>query len=300
MEAVASEPIILTFEESNIDERIISLLRPDEFFIEHAQMLKFYNRFERIRMQGRRIRTTSLAMLGVTGSGKTTLVTSYIKDMRLTPRRCDGVIERPAEIVPLPAATSPNAFFDRILEKYNEPIKQRESTSDKQNRVFTLLKKARTQLLFIDEIHNVLGYGGDRSQEFILNTLKDVANHCEIPFVLLGTEKTVDVFNREDVGEVKNRFPIHWLTPFEKATGKDFREFVAGFEANLPLKKSSDIASNKKMLAEIYKRTNGLVVDISVLMRGAAVAALESKSEKIRLKEISEGWALVKDGMVIR
>ncbi len=277
--------------------RISSLKKPDNFFVEHKHMHEFYEMFDAIRLQGRRIRTTSMTVVAPSGGGKTTNAEAYIERRGLLSVRVGGVITRPAVVVHMPAATRPAAYSERILKTYKEPRPERGTTSQKQHRVFDVLEKAKTQLVFIDEIHHVLGYGGTSSQELMLNVLKDVANECQIPFILMGTERAREVISLNE--EVKVRFPIFELNPFPEIT-RDFREFLAGFESMLPLKKASDIANNKKAVTEIYNFTEGLIVNVSALIRGAAITSIRSGSERIGLKEINEGKRLVEKNLVLK
>ncbi|MBU2560176.1 TniB family NTP-binding protein, partial [archaeon] len=205
-------------------------------------------------------------------------------------------IEWAIVIVRMPAASRPAALFERILLVLNENQADKGTTSQKMDRVVSTLNKSGTQLVFIDEVHNVLGSGGDRTQDFMLNVFKDLANECKIPFILMGTKKAKELLARNE--EVSRRFPLVELKPFKGIT-KDFREFMAGFEKMLPLKKESNLASNKAAMTEILRFSKGLVADISAVIRASAIVAIESGTEKITLKEIKKGEKLIEDRLVL-
>lgn len=283
--------------DSMTDEmRIQYLLDKESFFVEHLQVRQFFRRFDTIRAQGRILRTTSLAMIGGSGSGKSTMAEAYAHCNGNDPKFHAEFVEWPIVIVRMPAASRPAALFERVLIVLNENQVDKGTTSQKMDRVVGTLNKSKTQLVFIDEVHNVMGCGGDRTQDFMLTVLKDLANECKIPFVLMGTEELEKLLARNE--EVSRRFPVVELKAFKGIT-KDFREFLAGFESMLPLRKSSDLASNNDAMTEILKFSEGLVADISAVIRAAAVAAIESGTEKITLKEIKKGEELIKDRVVL-
>jgi hypothetical protein len=65
-----------------------------------------------------------------------------------------------------------------------------------------------------------------------------------------------------------------------------FARFVATFEATLPLKKASNLYSNKKLLAQLYEASNGAIGETLDILESAAIVAIRNKNEKITINEL--------------
>jgi GTPase SAR1 family protein len=276
------------------EKRIDYLRTSDSFFVFHPQIEEIFDVYDAVRKQRKRSRTTGLTLIGDSGSGKTTMTKAYIRERGHAKVFHADFIERPVDIVRMPPATRPTAFFERILRTYEES--ENGTIPQKEHRVFNTLEVSKTQLLFIDEIHNVLNSGGHNTQEFMLKVLKDVANECKIPFILMGTEEALEVLKLN--AEVKRRFPPLILKNFEEVN-REFQELLAGFEERLPLRKSSSLASNKRVTRAIFKYSKGLIVDISAIIRASAIFAIQTGSERITPTEIKGGKELLEKRLVL-
>lgn len=277
--------------EHSDEERIKFLLDREAIFVLYKQVDEIFQKFEAIKEQGKQDRTVSMTLIASSGGGKTLLAKYYIHIHKYDAIHHDNFVERPVEIVRMPSIARPAALFERILTAYNQPHPKSGTISQKEQRVFDVLDISKTKLLFIDEVHNILYYGGERTQLLMLSLLKDIANVCKIPFILMGTSDAEKVIIHNE--EVRRRFPVVKLKPLEDT--EELGAFLAGFEKRLPLRKPSNLASNADMMGKIFAYSHGLVDDISALIRVAAVIAIKSKTEQITIKEILQAEQDLKD-----
>ncbi len=268
---------------SSPDEKRIQYLRNGSLFVMHRQIAEIFERLDHLRLE-KGIGTRSMTIIGDSGMGKTALAEAYVHTRGLEPICKADFIERPAAIVHMPATSGLSAFFERILQSYKYPHPEHGTIAQKQARVFKVLKEAKTEILFLDDIDNLFIRGKDRTKNFILSTLKDTANGSEIPLVLMGSNNTLDILQTNV--EVMRRFSMVKLEPFDCVT-QDFKGFLDLFVENLPLKEPSKLSSNEEVVTEIIVYTKGIVSEISALLRSSAIAAIQSGSEKIGLGEIS-------------
>jgi len=240
-------------------------------------------------------RVTSILLVGSSNNGKTSLLEEFISrnppynflstnPEKLTKEYYDKYTAMgiPALYVLAPSEPSETRLYSNILNSINASFKERDTIARKQYLAEYYLKLLNVDMLIIDEIHNILS-GSIAKQKQLLNAIKNLSNHLKIPIVLSGTKDSLRAISTDN--QISSRFRPVYLKKWQM--DKEYISLLATFLTTLPLKKESNILTPNTAL-EILEISEGYIGDIVGLLKKAAIYAIESKSEKISLKEIKE------------
>jgi len=235
------------------------------------EILDLFEQPVRPRMEG-------MALISPTGNGKTTLIERFIKEYA----SIIGNLVR----VEIPERATLKEFYADVLAKLGNPVSTTKSTGDLRRKIIEELKTQKVKMLFVDEIHNLLDSRREHLKD-VLNGLKSLNNKAQIPIVLIGIELTSQILAKDD--QVKDRYfsfelPI-WSyqkgkTKEIKARNKPLKDLLATFEANLPLKKKSELHSDG-LVSQIHQKSQGKIGRIDWIIRRAAVKAIQDGTECI-------------------
>lgn len=118
--------------------------------------------------------------------------------------------------------------------------------------------------------------------KIIEKSFKGLANHLQIPFVLLGTPYIINVIKRDS--QFISRYPIIELNRFEY--DEYFLKLLKAFEATLPLKESSNLYK-EEISKLIYDMSKGLIDKIALILKEPAIEAIRKGTERITKKIIA-------------
>lgn len=238
-------------------------------------------------------RITSVLIVGEGNNGKSSIIGRFAD---LHPPY-DYNIERPANlpndyfdthtgtgmpILHVDAPPSPNEslLYSKILSELTAPYKESDPIAKKLQLVLYYLKLMGVEMLFIDEIHNVLS-GSVAKQKQFLNAVKNLSNSLKIPIVLAGTKAALNAINTDP--QIESRFMPMYLPRWQ--FDDDFGSLLATYQSLLPLKNNSKLL-DEEVADEILMLTDGYIGNIFELLRLAAKKAIETGSERITLLEL--------------
>lgn len=240
-------------------------------------------------------RVTSILLYGSSNNGKTTILEKYIENNppydlygsnphKDTQKHYDKhhIFGIPALYIIAPNEASESRLFSQILNSVNAVFKDKDTIARKQYLVEYYMEVLNVEMIIIDEIQGILN-GSPTKQRQVMTAIKNLSNAIKIPIVLSGTKDALRAISIDS--QTKKRFkPIH----LNKWTfNEDLISLVATLISTMPLKKESDIL-NTKAVQEILKITDGYIGDIVGLLTAASIYAINTKSEKVTLKEIKE------------
>lgn len=249
-----------------------------EKWIPYPKANKILEKLEELRVEPKRSRMPSLLLVGESHNGKTSLVKKFWRDNPPT----DGIHSAayPVFYVQAPPVPDERRFYDEIFSTLLVPFRHRDDPSQKVEMVQYYFEKIGTQVLVVDEIHNVLS-GSIAKQRAFMNALKNLGNRLMLPIVLVGTKDALMATNTDM--QISSRFrPMH--LPLWRMDG-DFVNLLASIELTLPLKNPSPLAT-KEIAPEIFNLSEGYIGEIVALVSEAAIVAIETGTEHITMKEI--------------
>jgi len=225
-----------------------------------------------------------LLVTGDPTTGKSTAITQLGRAVelayrRLRPRSDDAV---PVVYLTMPPQATPKSLSIEILKFLGAPYLTRDSQIEVTRQACHLLADLRTQLIIVDEIHNLNHH--TRAGAEASDHLKYLAENVASTFVYAGidTAKT-GLFNGIPGRQLAGRFvPIH-TRPYPYATTGDrnqWRDLVTGFDAMLQLGHHKPGALTR-LAPYLYARTPGSISSLSMLIRSAAVAVIMDGTELI-------------------
>jgi len=113
--------------------------------------------------------------------------------------------------------------------------------------------------------------------------LRYLGNELRIPLVCMGTKDAYLAIRTDP--QLENRFEPCVLPLWED--DKEFRALLQSFVSAIPLKGRSDLNSTE-IANFILKKSEGILGEISAIIRAAAKLAIRSLKEKIDLELVKE------------
>lgn len=101
-------------------------------------------------------RIPNLLIIGYSNNGKTEVLKHFMKRYQVDIDEDTALILEPVVMVSAPSKPYENSFYILLLQERCTPYVKIESTSIKRERVIRVLKKRKTRMLIIDEIHHVI------------------------------------------------------------------------------------------------------------------------------------------------
>lgn len=276
------------------EERIEYIL--EDRWINYPKAQEIVDTLEDIKSyEKNKSRVTSILLVASSNNGKTSLLEEFINrnprydyystnPEKLTKEFFDKYTATgiPALYIIAPSEPNESRLYSNILNTINANFNERHGVARKQYLVEYYLKILNVDMLIIDEIHNVLS-GSIAKQKQLMNAIKNLSNYLKIPIVLSGTKDSLRAISTDT--QISSRFRPVYLKKWEM--NKEYISLLATFLTTLPLKKESNILTPNTAM-EILEMSGGYIGDIIGLLKKAAVYAIETKSEKISLKEIQE------------
>lgn len=218
---------------------------------------------------------------GDRGTGKTSLLNNYIEQNDREYLE-DGSTRVPVFSCEVVAASTVSQFYTSVLRGLGDPYPDKGTTTTKAQRIYNLLARSKTELIIIDEFHELLNSQSKQLMTNVASAIKTMINQTKIPVVLAGTKTAKYVLDNN--GELFRRFitQVHLprFTIFSKDERNNFRKFLAMFDKALPFKKVGNFAE-EGMYERFFVASLGLPSGIRRLMTRASNLAIKDGSDSI-------------------
>jgi hypothetical protein len=228
-----------------------------------------------------------LIVTGAAGTGKTTAITQLGRNHelllrhRLGQQAADG--RMPVIYVTVPPAATPKMLASEFARFAGVPVDSRQQNqADITNAVCDVLARLRTDLVLVDEIHNLnlaTRAGADASDQ-----LKYLGERIPATFVYAGIDvEGSGLFAGTRGKQIAGRFGVIACDPFPYGTAvqrQQWQALVATLERALRLHRHQP-GQLLRLGAYLHERTDGMIGSLSHLIRGAAVEAILDGTEKI-------------------
>ncbi|WP_459814812.1 TniB family NTP-binding protein [Campylobacter concisus] len=270
----AQDALLLT------DEERIAFMLNEKWFLypiakEILKELEFHLKHpKKNRMKGRLI-------VGGTNNGKTSIINKFIRSHM--PYDDENVKITPVVAVSAPESSNPSDLYGSILHKLGVPYKNTDRATKKKEKVEGIFLLCRTNMLIIDEIHNIIVAPVQKQKAFMV-ALKNLSNELMIPIILVGTADALHAINTDS--QISNRFPPLVVPKWKY--DRAFLSLLASIEKTLPLRKQSNMATSKEISNYILDYSEGYIGEIIDLVNLAAQYAIEQKIESITMETLKK------------
>jgi len=263
-------------------ERIIFI--QEEKWVTYPSAKNVLDKLELLLHHPPKSRMPGLLIVGETNNGKTSIIKRFAKlnkDFK-DPEKFEAT-QKPVILVQAPPSPDLSYLFTNILEQFAAPFKNSDKTQKKEMMIKNYISVAGTRIIIIDEIHNILS-GATAKQKQFMNGLKNLSNDLNICIILSGIKDALHATNTDP--QINNRFKPIFLSKWK--LDRDFLSFLASLEKVIPLKKASNLHKTKELAYKIFDLSEGYIGEMVDLINTASIYSIQTKSEKITLKEIKE------------
>jgi hypothetical protein len=218
-----------------------------------------------------------LFITGSSGTGKTSLVTHYLKNVRFR----TGIIA---------IETLGDGTFDlltsSLCEKLGCEIKEDTPLQQKISIISDKLKENNIGSLIIDDFQKLLISNDGKVNSEILLLLEKIRVQANVSIVALGLPIS-KVFVKQHP-ELLRLFSFHYeLLPFSQEHLKDFKQFLQKIEKHIPCSFSPEIVGHDDVvLKKILLETEGLLSNIIPFINLAINLVLQKGKKRIDLSDL--------------
>lgn len=218
--------------------------------------------------------------------GKTTTVTQVGKLHTLRRQHQEHPAGQPGCIpvvyITVPPACGPKAMIAEFAEFFGLPMNGRISHSTLLNSVSQVMARVRTELVIVDEIHNLnVNY---RMSADASDALKQLSEKCAATFIYAGVNvESCGLLDGARGQQISSRFELHRVAPFSNRSAAHRAEWEAvllDLEETLCLTKQreGDILSHSSRL---FADSGGSIGRLADTLHLAALAAIDDHTERL-------------------
>jgi len=257
------------------ENRIEFLL--EEKWITYPNAKEILDKLNFLYKHPRKSRMPCMLIIGETNNGKTSIINKFIKDN--PPHETQEVTITPILSVVAPETGTISDFYSKILQSLCVPYRNGDKINKKRELIDHYFKICEIKILIVDEIHNIL-VGAVSKQKAFMNALKNLSTELEMPIVIAGIPDALHATNTD--AQINNRFKPVALKRWK--FDRNYLSLLASIEKILPLKKPSNIYSNKEIAEYIFDTSEGRIGEITELINLASIYAINNDIEKIDIK----------------
>ncbi|WP_164515508.1 ATP-binding protein [Microbacterium sp. 10M-3C3] len=221
---------------------------------------------------------------GVPNAGKSTAATWLAKEFELRRRRFGGIGRDaiPVMYVSVPADCTPKSLLMEFAGFIGRPVRPRTTSGELLRAIADTVAKCRTELIIIDEIHNLRQDRQGASDA--TNYLKQLSEKCGATFLYVGANVADSgLLGGDWADQVVTRFKTMPLVPstMTRQEGRDYwSALLEDLEANARLvdQEPGDILRFADVL---HEASNGRVGEVAGRIQIEAVRAMETGEERL-------------------
>lgn len=234
---------------------------------------------------------SGMALLGPGGVGKSTVLKAY---EAANPRqKVEGGIIIPVVRARISSSNSPIAMLRDIIKAISPMYLAGigKGISDHEERLSTVMKSARTEVLLIDEAQNFLGYSNTNAVTSASSALKNLMEDLGITIVVAGTEQAIKLIQADT--QMPTRIPlVVRLSPFKIETSDAFNEFrgiLTALEKSIGLPQASRL-HEVELAQRIYFACDGNFRILTSLLHNAINIAMREQGGRITREVLQKAF----------
>ena len=220
-----------------------------------------------------------LIVSGDAATGKTTSIKQLgrLHELRVRARFPAGADRIPVVYVTCPPKGSPRKLAMEFARFLGLPLRTRANVTDIADAVCQVLIDARTNLVLVDEIHN-LNHGTPAGED-LSDHLKYFTEHLPATFIYAGIDvERCGVFTGTRGRQLAGRCELICTGPFPYRD--EWAQLIAALEATLRLHRHEP-GTLPAQARYLHQRTGGMIGSLTHLIRGAAIRAILGGQEAI-------------------
>jgi hypothetical protein len=246
--------------------------------IETPSFIQIQARLAELEAHHRVIRPPNLAIVGVSGIGKTHAITDFV-DHRRPRRAADGRLKIRILHAQYPPIPESRWFAKMLLRKLGHPMGLPHGEMAIFELLVDMLEQAETRSIIIEELNQLYEWPRAQVREFY-GVARWLSNESQIPLVLSGTDEVLDLIDG-DV-QLTRRFERLQLLPW--ALDEAFSGFIRSYIQTIPLRNETQI--DRSFIEKVHQAGQGITdTTVKILQRAAKYAILDG-SEAIEHRHI--------------
>lgn len=169
-----------------------------------------------------------LFLLGESGVGKSRLL-EHFQSQHPSHELPDRTIV-PVLYSETPSDCTPKKLASQLLRALGSPIWNKGNEQELTHQLLVLLAQCRTRMVILDEVNHLVERGGAKSHYQLADWIKLTARQARIPFVLAGTERSIELLTVNE--QLRSRFRESLrIRPFGLSTLEDTKETLSALRA---------------------------------------------------------------------
>lgn len=235
----------------------------------------------------------SICLIGEAGAGKTAICE------QITSQYPSSIVHDNLAIVehkPIVSLSVPlgslKSLASKILSNLGDPNPYKGNTDQMTARIVMLLETAKTNLIILDEFHNLIA---GKNHAVIVKWVKTLINDTKVPVMVVGTHEVRTLITQS--AEISRRFKILQIDPFDyKFTVQSYPlkvyvNTIANLLSVAYPKISFEGLTNPHTLMRLYLATLGNVSNINTLMINSFIRAMRADVNIVSQENMSQGFA---------
>lgn len=237
---------------------------------------------------------------GKAGIGKTTLtriIRNMMPDRVEYENHCEITI-KPVIYAEVPAKATSKSLAQSILKALGVPVPHRDSCNQLTERIIELFKKCKTELVLLDEFHNLVDV---KNRDAAANAeatswLRQLSNVGGTSYQLLGTPGYLEVVR--DCPELERRFEntfeldnLFVGDPKNPGTLDLFYENVSKAIQNIFDYRFIPSHTDMHFMNQLYAASSGIPDAVIKLIKGAITHAWKSNSDILTTIDFADAWS---------
>lgn len=188
----------------------------------------------------------------------------------------------PIVYVEVPPASTAKELMKTFASYFGLTVRNAESMVDIRSRVIDVINAAGTQLIVVDELHNLAGRSVARGES--VDVLKSLHNELPCTFLYAGINLGAgELLSGARGQQMSGRFNMLRMKRYNLSRAEDkkiWRGLVAGFEQKLPLhhQEPGTLVAQRDYL---FERTSGSIGSLAKLLSAAAHQVLGTPAETL-------------------
>lgn len=259
----------------------------EKILVPHTAMTNALKRVEQCyRASDGSSEPVCVAIIGPSRTGKTRVLKHFEK--KYPKSRLDDGLRVPILRVLTPSAPTNKGLAEVLLRAIGDPNPGKGNQTNMTSRLHTLLQKAETRMLMIDEFQHFYDKKSHKVMHDVANWLKNLVEDSGVALVVSGLASCQAVLN-QDI-QLAGRFlaPIHmrrfdWMIPDHR---EEFIAILASFQEALIQYDMPDLSSDE-MAFRFYCASGGLIGYVAKILRQAVWNAVDANSSSISMDNLS-------------
>lgn len=259
----------------------------DSMFVLHRNVRQVVDWIEReLDARAADRRGNGALLIAPSGAGKTALA-KYLGALHpdvVTPE----LTTRPVVSMSVPSSASPSSLGGALLAALGDPLPNTRPSEKRQERALKLIKACRTQLITIDNFHDIPARRREIGVQAAGNWVRDLIEQAGPTLVLAMGMREAEIV-RDSNGQLGRRMQARLELPHfdisERGGLREWCELLRMVDAQLPLAGESRLYE-PRLAARLALATNGILDYLMQLLKNAIQRAVERGNECLEMDDL--------------